>query len=447
VRAQREPPGQRVDEERPRLDPGRLRDARQVAHREHGARLLAPRADAAALADAAERAEPDPLAVAAAPLAHAGQPEAPLAGGVAHLVAPDRVRRRAEQLRHGRQRPIGVHQLAPVVARRREGEEERVGAAVRELELHVAPVLVGVVVHERPALEHRPAAGVEHHAVRRAPHRRLGHVRQRHRAARGPEHVEAAAGPRRLRRERVERRAEARGVRGIGRAHRAHVARRYAHEARVVGPQHEARARRRPRRVRLVGAPVARLRVGRARARALHVDEPPGERRRARAHDHARPFQPRQQLAVRDGRVRVGRQPRERPRHAAADAAVERDGAQRIGRVPGGQHDERRQRVVQVARRHRQRRAPAAAHEAGPLEVADPRLVEANARQRQDVGSGGGRTRLGAPGAEHEEPGREQTCGVAHGEPPSDADSARAREFPARSGRDAVDRVQCPAIV
>ena len=70
--------------------------------------------------------------------------------------SPRSTRRRAglaRELRDGGERLRGRHQLPARITRRREREEEGVRPAIDELDLDLLPILVRVVVHERPALQ------------------------------------------------------------------------------------------------------------------------------------------------------------------------------------------------------------------------------------------------------------------------------------------------------
>jgi hypothetical protein len=81
-------------------------------------------------------------------------------------------------------------------------------------------------------------------------------------------------------------------------------------------------------------------------------------------------------------RIVAGGRARERSAHAATDAAREFDAAE-SGGAALGEHDQRLQRVVEMACRNRQRHGIRADH-AATLEVGDARLVQAYARERHE---------------------------------------------------------------
>ena len=125
--------------------------------------------------------------------------------------------------------------------------------------------------------------------------------------------------------------------------------------------------------------------VARRRGRgvpAVEIDEPPGERRRPRRHFDVRPLEAREKVTVPDGRVGGRRQPREGARDTAADAARELHPAE-ASAVARREDDERPDRVVEVRRGHRKRRALGRRQRPRTLEVPDSGLVQAECRERE----------------------------------------------------------------
>lgn len=311
-------------------------------------------------------------------------------------IAPHRVGGGREQLRHARQLALRHHQLATVVAGRGHGEQERVGSAVDELERDVVPVLLGVVVHERPALECGEVALADDHAIARAPHRRLREVADADLAAAGD--VEHAAGVATQRDRGVERRTEALAQRGIQRPHRgdgrdidaaeAAAGRHHQHEG-VVGRGAGLQRHRR----RCVGTGGAGL------GHTDDVDDATAHPLAAAAHDRIVAAQADQHVVQSHLGVGLGRQTRARAGDRGALAAVERD---LLHAAVGTEHDQALQRIVEVTGGHRHARTVGAAERAGALEVADAGLVQPQLRQRQ-------RARLGTSvGAREHERGEGQ---------------------------------------
>jgi len=83
------------------------------------------------------------------------------------------------ELRHRRQVFFRAGQLTIRIARRGERIEKRLRPAVGKLKSHLVPVLVRVVVNERPRLQLGLVLLAEHDAIGRTPHRRLRDVAQR----------------------------------------------------------------------------------------------------------------------------------------------------------------------------------------------------------------------------------------------------------------------------
>jgi hypothetical protein len=82
--------------------------------------------------------------------------------------------------RRDRELLVDLQELALDGANAPQVVAERQGRARADADLHVLPVLPRGVVDDGPALEHDLAVTAEGDAVRRLPHRRLGHVGQEH---------------------------------------------------------------------------------------------------------------------------------------------------------------------------------------------------------------------------------------------------------------------------
>ena len=100
------------------------------------------------------------------------------------MIAPQRIGVGAKQLRHRRQLVFRRDQLPPHIARSRQRKQKRVRTSIYQVNLHRAPVFVGVIVQKSPALQDATLATLgQHQAIGHAPQRRLRDVAQRHRSA------------------------------------------------------------------------------------------------------------------------------------------------------------------------------------------------------------------------------------------------------------------------
>ena len=326
---------------------------------------------------------------------------------------------------------VGRDELAAGVAGGGEREEERVGPAVRELHPDASPVLVGVVVHEGPALQDGLLPGVvEHQAVRRAPDGRLGDVPEGHGSALRQD-VEQPLALRPAGGERVERGAQTRRVARVERADGAELGGGDADDGARVGEQEDVE--RRGLRGDLRGVPL-RLR-GRGRvlgghavlARLHHVDDASGVRASGGPHVHAGALRRPTSSCWRSSgwSPSIGRpaSARAMPRLILLPNST----PSTVGLPHATEDDERLERVVHVARGERERGRVAPRELPRSLEVPDARLVEAQRAEREDGVGGPGVGHGAARARQRGQPDAREESGA--GEHPARADSCRSEEF------------------
>ena len=136
------------------------------------------------------------LRPAAAASPHPAEPPSPpYAEAIADIVAPKLVGALPEKLRHRRQLVVRRDQRSSCIAWRRERKQKRIRATIDQMHLDVLPVLVGVVVNQRPALQHATFAGFRHdQPITDPPQRRFGDVPDGDRPAVAAQKAESVAG-------------------------------------------------------------------------------------------------------------------------------------------------------------------------------------------------------------------------------------------------------------
>ena len=87
-------------------------------------------------------------------LTEPGETQATGTERIADAITPDVVDGISQELWDGRQLVVGSDQRPTCVSRCGEWKEKRIGSTVGQLHTYSAPVLVGVVVKQSPALQH-----------------------------------------------------------------------------------------------------------------------------------------------------------------------------------------------------------------------------------------------------------------------------------------------------